>query len=113
MHEIGLIQTALEIATSCAAQQGAQRIHTLTLRVGALSGTTPESLAFAFGVLRQGTLAEDADLRVEWIPVVCYCADCKAEFEPDGLFYACPQCNRLSAEVRRGRELEVTSVEVS
>lgn len=112
MHEVGLMQRTLEIAFEHAAQHGAHRISRLTLRLGISSGVLAEALAFAFDVLSQGTIAEGAELDMESVPVVCFCAACGEEFAPPGLFYECPRCHQLSTDVRRGLELELATLEL-
>ena len=113
MHEVGIIQNALQLALTQARAQGAQRLHQLRLRVGVLSGVVPEALEFAFEVVSRGTMAEGGRLEVETVPAACWCAACQAEFACDDLWYECPRCHQLSSELRRGLELEVTSMEIS
>ena len=113
MHEVGLMQDALAIAFGRAAEEGAHRIHRLTMRIGPLSGVVPEALEFAFDVLAQGTMAEGAVFEVEHVPILCYCSPCRHEFEAKDLFCECPQCRYPSAEVRQGRELELAALEIS
>jgi hydrogenase nickel incorporation protein HypA/HybF len=113
MHEASLMQAALEIAAEHAGRRGATRIHRLTLRVGRLSGVEPMALTFAFDALAAGTPAEGACLEIDTVPTVCYCTGCAVEFEPADFVYACPRCGKLSADVRRGQELELASLEVS
>ena len=60
MHEVGLMQDALEIALEHARGQGARQIHRVWMRVGALSGAAPDALRFAFDVVAGGTMAEGA-----------------------------------------------------
>jgi hydrogenase nickel incorporation protein HypA/HybF len=113
MHELDLMRQATEMASSQALRQGSHRIHAIVLRVGDLSGVVPEALAFAFEVTAQGTLAEGATLRIERVPIWCRCRSCQFDFEPADAVFACPLCGRASAEVLRGRELELVSLEVS
>lgn len=113
MHELGIIQTTLDIAFDHAKRQGATRIHHLTLQIGQLSGVIPEALMFAFDVAVQGTIAEHAQLTINSIPAICYCPVCQDEFQPDDWIYECPQCHHLCSEIRQGRELELASMEVS
>jgi len=113
MHEVGLMQSALELAEEQARLRGAGRIHRITLRIGKLAGVEPEALAFAFHVVTTGTMADGATLGIESVPVVCFCAACRAEFAPEGFVFACPRCGALSQDVRSGQELELTSLEVS
>ena len=113
MHEVGLMQSALDLALEAAAKAGATRIHRLTLRVGALAGVEPEALAFAFEVVTRGTAAEGAHLEMEAVSILCNCCYCSREFESAGPFFDCPDCGRPSADVLRGYELELAHVEVS
>ena len=112
MHEVGIMQSALDIACEWAERHGANRISCLCLRVGALSGVVPEALEFAFEALKQETPAETARLEVEYVPLLLYCPDCRHEFTTDGYEYLCPDCGRLDTEIRQGRELEVARVEL-
>lgn len=113
MHEAGLARNALEAALEHAQNRGAGRIHRVTMKVGDLSGVVPESLRFAFQSLAEGTLASDAEVDVEVVPVECFCAACHRVFRPTDIIYVCPDCGRLSADVRQGDELVLESIEVS
>jgi hydrogenase nickel incorporation protein HypA/HybF len=113
MHEIGIMESALETAAQKTRAAGATQIHRLKLRVGKLSGVVPEALRFAFEGLKAGSLAANADLEIEEVPAVCWCAGCAAEFEAPDLNYQCPRCHQPSSDLRRGREMELASLEIS
>jgi hydrogenase nickel incorporation protein HypA/HybF len=113
MHEVGLMQSALEMAFAHVKRAGASRIHRLHLRVGELSGVAPEALQMAFAAATRGTLAEGANLIVERIAVVCRCEHCGQEFRPEDVIYLCSHCGAISSSVQLGRELELASLEVS
>lgn len=113
MHEIGLMQDALDLALNETRNRGASRIHKIVLRVGRLAGVEPDALAFAFEAVAADTPAEGADFTIEPVPVVCFCPACRGEFEPEDYIYRCPGCGELCHEVRRGQELELASLEVS
>lgn len=112
MHEVGLMQTALDIASRHAAAAGASRIARLTMRVGKLSGASPDALRFAFEVLSAGTAAEGAVFEIDEVPLVCRCANCARDFEPEDLVFICPECGMPTTEVLSGRELDVAQLEV-
>jgi hydrogenase nickel incorporation protein HypA/HybF len=113
MHEVSLLENAMELALGYAQQQGATQIHRLTLRVGELSGVIPEALQFAFDIVVQGTIAQKAQLSIETIPAICYCSTCRQDFQPTDWIYECPTCHQLSAKLLQGRDLELVSLEVS
>lgn len=113
MHEVGMMQHILEMAVERAKQEGAQHINRVHMRVGSESGVVPDSLTFAFEVAKKGTIAEAAQLEVEDVPVLCYCANCEIEFHPVDSLYECPECHQLYREVRQGKEFELAFLDVS
>lgn len=113
MHELGLMQEALEVILDQTRRQGASRVHRVRFRVGELSGVVPEALQLAFAVVTQGTAVEGAELEVERLPVRCQCRDCGTAYQPTEMIFTCPECGMLSTEALQGRELELTALEVS
>jgi hydrogenase nickel incorporation protein HypA/HybF len=113
MHEIGIMQSALDMAEEQARAAGATMIHRIHIRIGALSGVVPDALRFAYEGLRIDTLAAGADLEIEEIPATCWCPGCEKEFTAASVWSECPECHQFSGELRRGTELEVTSIEIS
>jgi hydrogenase nickel incorporation protein HypA/HybF len=112
MHELSIMQSALEVALNQAEQEGAQRLYAIRLRIGALSGVVPEALRFAFEALTPGTPAAGARLEIDEVPARFWCAKCAREFAAEEMLAGCPDCHQPSAELRTGRELEVASLEI-
>jgi hydrogenase nickel incorporation protein HypA/HybF len=112
MHEVSIMQDALERAFEVLEREGATRILMLRLRIGALSGVVPEALEFAFEAITPGTPAEGGRLEIERVAVSCACRGCGASFEPPDIIFVCPQCQEISSDVRAGMELEIASMEV-
>jgi hydrogenase nickel incorporation protein HypA/HybF len=113
MHEFSIMQSTLETATQKMRAAGASQIHRLKVRIGKLSGVVPEALRFAFDALKDQSPAAGASLEIEEVPAVCWCANCAAEFETAKYVYACPRCQQLSGDLRSGKEMELTSLEIS
>jgi hydrogenase nickel incorporation protein HypA/HybF len=107
------MKSTLDLALSYAKEQRASQIHRIKLRVGALSGVIPEALNFAFEVVVKGTIAENARLEIETVPVIVHCPNCQFDFTPSDFIYDCPRCQKLCCEVQQGKELELTSLEIS
>src|SRR5512140_321330 len=106
MHELSIMESALNLALGQARESRASRVHVLRLRIGALSGVVPDALQFAFEALTPGTPAEGAQLIIENVPARFWCETCRREFEAADLFAECPGCSRPSGELRAGREME-------
>ena len=113
VHEVSIMAEAVRMAVESAQAAGARRVTGLRLRVGILSGAVPEAMRFAWDVVIRDTLAAGARLEIESVPGLCWCGDCRAEFECAEIFNECPRCHNVSGELRRGRELEIASVEMN
>ena len=113
MHELSIAMSVVEAASEQAAAVGAARVRTVYLTVGRLSGVVPDALRFSFGIAAEGTPVAGATLTIAEVPVVVFCPACQAEKPLADVYgFACPDCGALSPEVRRGRELELTAIEV-
>jgi hydrogenase nickel incorporation protein HypA/HybF len=112
MHELSIMDSALNMALEQAEKAGALQVHEIRLRIGALSGVVPEALQFAFEALTAGTIAENARLAIEEVPARFWCSSCSREFEATDLFSDCPGCHRPSSDLRAGREMELASMEI-
>jgi hydrogenase nickel incorporation protein HypA/HybF len=112
MHEYSIMQSALTQALNEARLAGAVRVHEIRLRIGVLSGVVPDALQFAFETLAAGTSAEGALLTIEEVPARFWCAFCRKEFVSANLYAECPDCGNPSGELRAGREMELSSMEV-
>lgn len=114
MHEVAIMQSALELALEQAAAGQATKIHRIRMRIGVFSGVVPDALRFAFDVLTVGTPAEGAEFQVDVVPARSTCRQCGAGFEVKDLSsFQCPLCEGEPGGFEGGRELEVSEIEVS
>ncbi|MFY9826036.1 MAG: hydrogenase maturation nickel metallochaperone HypA [Thermoanaerobaculia bacterium] len=116
MHELSIAMSLIEAACEEAARQGKEgevRVEALHLRLGALSGVVREALEFSFDLAAAGTAIEGARLQIEEIPVAVLCPRCGERQLPSLQHFRCPDCDTPTPEVVRGRELELTALEIS
>jgi hydrogenase nickel incorporation protein HypA/HybF len=112
MHELAIMQSAIDRILERARDAGASRVCAVTLRVGDLSGAVPEALEMSFAAVTAGTPAENAELIIERVPAVFWCEPCQREFGSESLLAECPGCGAISRSLRSGRELEIASMEI-
>jgi len=112
MHELSIMESALSLALDQTQKAGGNRVYTIRLRIGALSGVVPDALRFAFDTLATGTPAEGAELEIDNVPARFWCSGCRCEFQADDMLAECPDCHKPSGELRAGRELELASLEI-
>lgn len=113
MHEAGIMRQILEIAAVEARKAGSERVRCIRIRVGNLAGVVPEALRFAFDAMAKGTVAEGGGMEIEMVSASCRCEGCNETFEPADFIFECPSCHSLDVEILRGRELELSQLEVT
>ena len=112
MHELAVTESVLKIAVEHGQRAGAQRITTIHLVIGQLSGFVDDSVQFYFDLLTPGTLAEGARLQIQRVPARLVCRQCQQQFAPAGRDWRCPACGALAGEVVAGKEFYVESIEI-
>jgi hydrogenase nickel incorporation protein HypA/HybF len=109
MHELAIAESV--VSTVLERTEG-RRVTLVRLRVGRLAGVVPDALTFCFDVATTGTALEGAALELVEELGRAHCRTCAGDFELTDAFLLCP-CGSADVEVLSGRELSVTSVEVT
>ena len=113
MHEVSIAQGILGIITANAQKHGFRRVNSVSLRIGRASGVVIDALRFAFEIVRKDTIADNADLLIEEVPLGGVCLDCKNNFTTErDYILECPLCGSVSFKITQGRELEIIELDV-
>jgi hydrogenase nickel incorporation protein HypA/HybF len=113
MHELSIACNLVEIADSAARDAGAARVDVVHLRLGLFSGVVKEALLFSYDIVTQGTLLENSRLEIEDVPLAVFCPVCMEEKVLSGVqLFQCPTCGTPTSDIRRGKEIEIVSVEI-
>ncbi|HET6437463.1 MAG TPA: hydrogenase maturation nickel metallochaperone HypA [Anaeromyxobacter sp.] len=111
MHEFSLVQSLLSRVGDEARRRSALAVHSISLRVGELSGVDPDLLAGAFEMAREGTVCARATLRMNRVPALWSCPRCKKAFAPGEVLH-CASCD-APAELSEGADaLTLESLEM-
>lgn len=112
MHELAIAQGIIDAAVPEALRHGAKRVLEIRLKIGELSGVFPEYMQECFDIAAAGTIAQNARLKVERIPVAVRCQECGYEGGIDRRKIRCPRCGGTELKITAGREYYVDSLEV-
>ena len=110
MHEMSLAMNIVELVCEKARAAEAEKITSIDLEVGDLSGVLADSLAFCFEAAAKSTLAEGALLNINRVAGQGKCLACGNLFVTDSLVSQCPRCGDYVTEIVQGRELRVSSL---
>ncbi len=114
MHEASIAASLLDIVSGQCRKGGYSRIESVHIKIGRASGIMTDALVFAFEALKEGSLAKEAVLEIEEVPVSGHCFDCNNTFTTEEEYIlSCPRCGGGSFRMTAGRELDVIDMEVS
>ncbi len=88
------MQTVLDLCLKHGEENQAEKIVSIHLKVSEFSDLQPEWMQRYFNHLSKGTMAEEAKLKIEKMPLVMQCNECGEEFR---IFLSdktphCPDC---------------------
>lgn len=116
MHELPIIESVLNIVLKHAEMNQARKIVSITLVVGEMSDMEAEWMQHYFNFLSSNTLAEDAELRITYAPIVLRCPQCGSSFQikKEQLGAAsCPSCaHEDKFDLVSGQEYFIKEMEV-
>jgi hydrogenase nickel incorporation protein HypA/HybF len=110
MHELSVGRLLLKQVLRIAAENRAQSVEEVRIRVGLFSGIEPLLLASAFEQLVAGSIASSARLEIEAVPLAVDCDACGRRFQPEGFRFQCPSCDSRQVHIVAGEELVLESV---
>lgn len=115
MHEMSIAASLLAIAEEEAKAGGCEKLQSLTVHYGQISGIMPEALQMAFAALIAGTQHEGAQLNLVMVPLRLKCAFCQTVFtDVESAFTPCPNCGEeFGHSVEAGTELLLAHLEAT
>ena len=113
MHELSVCLALMEQVQNIAKEHNARRVDKIVLRIGPLSGIEVPLLQHAYPLAAIDTIAEDAELVIESLPVKVKCTRCSAETEVPSNRLLCGQCGDFRTEVVSGDEMLLANLELT
>ncbi len=112
MHELSIAKGIIEIVEQNVPSDDLPCVRSVSVRVGAVSGVVPESLAFGYRALVDGTPLANSVLHVERVPFRFQCRQCSAITENESGVAVCEKCWSTETTVLSGIELDVVQIKL-
>jgi hydrogenase nickel incorporation protein HypA/HybF len=112
MHELAICQSLMDQVESIAAERNAQSVTSIVIAMGPLSGVEAALLKNAYPIASAGTVAENAELVIEYLPIRVKCSQCGSESDALPNKLICKQCGDWRTTLLSGDEMMLMSVEL-
>ena len=113
MHELGLVNYVVRQVTQIAEENQVQKIHSVTLEFGEVSGIVPSYLySYWDWYTKKFPLFDGAKLVCETIPAVTWCDNCKQTYPTVQYGKTCPHCGSGNTWLQQGNEMNIKQIEV-
>lgn len=112
MHELSVCQGLIKQVSQIAAEHNATHVEKIYLQVGPLAGVEPALLQTAFPIARINSLAEQAEMFIQTVPIRVRCKTCSAESEASVNNLTCLACGDWQTELLSGDELLIERIEM-
>jgi hydrogenase nickel incorporation protein HypA/HybF len=110
MHERSLVKALLRQVEGVAASHPGNRVSSVRVRLGELSGVEPELFSYAFEELVAHSPLDGAVLNLELAALEGSCDECGNRFQIERLRFQCIQCGSSRVTLRGGEEMLLESV---
>lgn len=111
MHEIRIAEDLTGIVLDAAAQEGLSEVSVVNVSFGQLVQVVPDIFRFAFREAVRDTIARNAELNIEIIPVKMSCINCDHVFYLKENYFICENCGSADIDILQGKEMYVKSIE--
>jgi hydrogenase nickel incorporation protein HypA/HybF len=112
VHELSVCQALIGQVEGIAREHNALGVALIRLQVGPLAGVEPHLLEQAYPLASTGTVAENAELMIERLPIKVRCQQCGAESPAEPNRLLCGACGDWHTTVISGDEMILASVEL-
>jgi len=112
MHELAICRSLMNQVESLALEHRAQCVTAIVVAIGPLSGVEAQLLKNAYPLATAGTVAQQAELIIENLPIRVKCNICNSESDALPNKLICNKCGDWRTTLVSGDELLLMSVEL-
>ncbi|MBQ7575957.1 MAG: hydrogenase maturation nickel metallochaperone HypA [Bacteroidales bacterium] len=113
MHELGIVFYIIRDVKKAAEENSVSHINAVVMDIGEVSTIVPDYLldCWRWAADREEML-KGCELKINTIPAVTFCEDCRKEYPTVEHGKICPHCGSGNTYLLRGNEVEIKQIEV-
>ena len=112
MHELSIVTHVAKTLDEVAAENNLKKIGSVTLEVGEVSGIMTDYFEDCWNYFKvKHPILKDSILKLEMIPAITFCEDCKQEYDTMKHGKICPYCKSEHTYLVQGNECNIKEIE--
>ena len=113
MHELGIVFYIIRDVKEAARENGVEHVDGVVMNIGEVSTIVPEYLTDCWRwAADKEDMLRGCELKVNIIPAVTLCEDCRQEYSTVQHGKVCPRCGSEHTYLLRGNEVEIKEIEI-
>ena len=112
MHELSIVTHVAKTLDEVAEENNLKKIGSVTLEIGEVSGIMTDYFEDCWNYFKvKHPLLKDSILKLEMIPAITFCEDCKQEYNTMEYGKICPYCQSEHTYLVQGNECNIKEIE--
>jgi hydrogenase nickel incorporation protein HypA/HybF len=111
MHEIKIAEDLSTIVLETAKRENLSKVTKVNISFGQMVQIVPDIFEFAFREIVRNSVAQDAEVDIEIVPVKMKCTNCGNDFQVKEYLFTCDSCKSTDLLIINGKELFIKSIE--
>ena len=112
MHDLGTVFYVIREVEQVVEENHLTKVASVTLEIGEVSGIIPYYLTDCWQwAIQKSQYLKEAQLKIETIPAVTFCEDCKQTYPTVKYAKICPYCKSEHTYLVTGNEYNIKEIE--
>jgi hydrogenase nickel incorporation protein HypA/HybF len=111
MHELRIAEDLSAIVIETARRENLSKVTRVNVSFGQLTQIVHGIFEIAFAETVRNTIAENAEVKIEIVPVKMKCMNCGSDFQLKENRFSCIFCSSSEIGILNGNELFIKSIE--
>ena len=112
MHELSIVTHVAKTLDEVAIENNLKKIGSVTLEIGEVSGIITDYFEDCWNYFKvKHPILEESVLKIEMIPAITFCEDCKQEYKTFQYGKICPHCKSEHTYLVQGNECNIKEIE--
>ena len=112
MHELSIVTHVAKTLDELAKENNLTKIGSVTLQVGEVSGIMTDYFEDCWNYFKvKHPILKESNLKLEMIPAISFCEDCKQEYKTIEYGRVCPYCKSEYTYLVQGNECTIKEIE--